>query len=126
MKKYVIYLNDELYERDFVYADNEKEICKNLAEMLNEDEVDYNNLILSGYDFMLGIKIKDAKEFDKFIEDNGTYFEMNIDEFKNSEIYNEICDKEYKYYNFDELTDVIDTNDTEIDNPYDYIKSLNK
>lgn len=125
MKKFVIYLNDELYEKDFIYADNEKEICKNLAEMLNEDASN-NDLMLSGYDFMLGIKISDKKEYDKFIENNGTYFEMDIDEFKNSDIYNEICDKGYKYYNFDELTDVIDTNDTEIDNPYDYMKSLNK
>lgn len=125
MKKYVIYLNDELYERDFVYADNEKEICKNLAEMLNEDESD-NDLTLSGYDFMLGIRIENKKEYDEFVENNGTHFEMNMNEFKNSDIYDEICNKGYKFYVFEELTDIIDTNDTKIDNPYDYIKSLNE
>lgn len=123
MKKYVIYLDDMLYDRDFVYADTEKEICKNLAGMLNESESD-NILMLSGYNFILGIKIDNAKEYDEFIDNNGIFFEMSLDEFKNSDIYNEICDKEYQYYGFEELTDAIDTNDTKIDNPYDYIMTI--
>lgn len=105
MNKYTIFLNGELYDTEFVYADNEKEICKNLAEMLNEGESD-NILMLSGYNFILGIKIDNTKEYDKFIDNNGKHFKMNLEEFKNSNVYKEICDKGYKYYNFDELTDV--------------------
>lgn len=96
MSKYTIYLNNELYDRDFIYADTEKEICKNFAEMLNADTSD-SDLILSGDDFMLGIKIRNKKEFDKFVEDNGTHLKMSLEEFKNSDIYDEICDKGYKY-----------------------------
>ena len=121
MKKYAIELNNELYERDFVYAYKEQEICKNLAEMLNEDASN-NDLTLSGNDFMLGIKIKDAKEYDEFVENNGTHFEMNIDEFKNSDIYNEICNKGYKYYSFEELTKAIDATDTDCETPNEFMK----
>lgn len=108
MKKYIIYLNNELYGRGFVYAENEREICKNLAEMINENSSNSCDLILSGIDFVLGIRTPDQTLQDDFIEKYGTHYNLDSREFIESEIYKEICNKNYNYYAIETLTNFLE------------------